>query len=96
MKTFIIMLIFTMSFIGFHINGFNYNYKSNMVGKEPEKNERLDNLDNDNLDNYNLDNDNSNDNYSGTQSKIFNEMLVLFEFQIKLFGLDNKRIRKKL
>jgi hypothetical protein len=68
------MLIFTMAFIGFHINGFNYNYKSNMVGKEPEKNERLDNLDNDNLDNYNLDNDNSNDNYSGTQSKIFNEM----------------------
>ena len=46
MKTLIIMLIFTMAFIGFHINGYSYNYNSSIVTKEPEKNEHSDKLSN--------------------------------------------------
>ncbi len=69
MKTLIIMLIFTMAFIGFHINGYSYN--SNTVSKEPEKNE-LDKRYNTN-ENTN-ENENNNENYQGTRSKIFNEM----------------------
>ena len=48
MKTLIIMLIFSMAFIGFHING----YKHNILTNEPEKNENI---------NYN-ENENENEN----------------------------------
>lgn len=73
MKTLIIMLIFTMAFIGFHINGYSYN--SNTVSKEPEKNE-LDKLynTNENTNENENENENNNENYQGTRSKIFNEM----------------------
>ena len=70
MKTLIIMLLFTMAFIGFHINGYNYNYNSSIVTKEPEKNERSDKVSN-----YSEnENENENENYQGINSKIFNEM----------------------
>lgn len=60
MKTFIIMLIFTMAFIGFHINGYNFN--SSILTKEPEKNERSDKV------------SNYIENNEGEYSKIYNEM----------------------
>ena len=79
MKTLIIMLIFTMAFIGFHINGYSYNsnYNSSIVSKEPEKSE-LDKLyntnTNENGNENGNENENENKNYQGTRSKIFNEM----------------------
>ena len=61
MKTLIIMLIFSMAFIGFHING----YKPN----EPEKNELLGDYNvNENV------NENETDETNETNEKIYNEM----------------------
>jgi hypothetical protein len=67
MKTLIIMLIFSMAFIGFYINGNkinDVNLNLNLTN-EPEKNEKRELLD------YNY-NDNDNDNE--TREKIYNEM----------------------
>jgi hypothetical protein len=67
MKTLIIMLIFSMAFIGFYINGNkinDVNLNLNLTN-EPEKNEKRELLD------YNY---NYNDNDNETREKIYNEM----------------------
>ena len=66
MKTLIIMLIFCMAFIGFHINGYGVNSTIN----EPERNERIEKSENDD---YN-DNENNLENGEQTYPKMYNEM----------------------
>ena len=68
MKTLIIMLIFSMAFIGFHING----YKHNILTNEPEKNENINYSVNENVNDS--ENENENANVNETNEKIYNEM----------------------
>ncbi len=83
MKTLIVMLIFCMAFIGFHINGYGINSTIN----EPERNERIEKFENENENENNFENNFENNLENGEQTypKMYNEMGDLLNPREEMF-----------